>query len=187
MAIKRICKYGEDILRKKLPPCDYAKIKDGLPALLKDMWDTLEAVRGVGLAANQIGVELRLSVIALPDEKNKKPRKIVIINPEIVEGAGRMFEEEGCLSLPGLFSRLARFSKVRVRALDENGEGMEVTCSGLAAKAFQHEIDHLDGKLFVDRLTGLSKIKAKAEIKASRKEWAAMDESKPEPGRTNRE
>ena len=180
MAIKRICKYGEDILRKKLPPCDYETIKTGLPALLEDMWETLSAVRGLGLAANQIGVTLRISVVSLPDSKGKKTKKLVLINPEIVEGAGRMYEEEGCLSLPGLFCKLQRFASVRVHALNEKGEEVELTATGIAAKAFQHEIDHLDGKLFVDRLSGMSKIKAKAEIKANRKSWAAMDESKPE-------
>ncbi|MDD2773688.1 MAG: peptide deformylase [Elusimicrobiales bacterium] len=179
MAIRRICKYGEDILRKKLPPCDYAAVKKGLPALLEDMWETLTVVRGLGLAASQIGVPLRLAVLMLPDEKG--PQRIVVINPVIVKGEGRMFEEEGCLSLPGMFMRVPRFRNVVVNALNEKGVEIEIAAGGLAAKAFQHEVDHLDGKLFIDRLTGLAKIKAKAEIKARRKEWLEMDESKPQP------
>ncbi|MFA5161668.1 MAG: peptide deformylase [Elusimicrobiales bacterium] len=177
MAVKRVCKYGEDILRKKLPPCVYGEIKKDLPSILRDMWDTCEAVRGQGLAANQIGLPLRLAVIAVPAPDKKSAVKLVIINPEIVESGGRMMEEEGCLSLPGLFARVPRSEAVRVRALNEKGAEVEIAARGLAAKALQHEIDHLDGKLFIDRLSGIAKIKAKSEIKSRRAKWEQTDEA----------
>jgi peptide deformylase len=172
MAILRITKYGEPILRQRLKPVDYHQIAPQLPALLKDMEETCLAVRGVGLAANQIGLPLRLAVILLPGEKEEDPpTKYVIINPEIISKRGEKTEEEGCLSLPGLWADVKRFTDVTIQYLDENGQPHTKRARGLLAKAFQHEVDHLDGKLFIDLVDPKLKPEVKKAIKKLRENW----------------
>ena len=172
MAILRITKYGESILRQKLKPVDYAKIAPGLPQLLKDMEETCLAVRGVGLAANQIGLPLRLAVILLPATKeDEPPTRYVIINPEIIAKNGEKIEEEGCLSLPGLWAEVPRATDVTVKYLDDNGQEHTKRARGLLAKAFQHEVDHLDGKLFIDLVDPKLKPEVKKIIKKLRGKW----------------
>jgi peptide deformylase len=151
MAIRRICKYGEKILAKRTKPVDFDAVKKDLPALLTDMFETMEAVGGAGLAANQVGLDLRLAVIGIRRE-NEAPLNLVIINPEIAEKSGSVCEEEGCLSFPAFFAKVRRATKVKVRALNERGLPIEINAEGLFAKALQHEIDHLDGVTFYDRL-----------------------------------
>ncbi|MFH1725613.1 MAG: peptide deformylase [Elusimicrobiota bacterium] len=167
--IFRITKHGEPVLKKRCEPLDYAGIKKDLPKLLKNMWETMYAANGVGLAAPQIGLSLRLSVIDVKPEGESAP--LVLINPEIVSHEGTMLEEEGCLSVPGLYAKVKRYGKVRVRALDENGEPWERTGTGLLARAFQHEVDHLDGKLFVDHLGLVEKLRVAAILKDLKKTW----------------
>ncbi|HAT72169.1 MAG TPA: peptide deformylase [Elusimicrobia bacterium] len=180
MAIRRICKYGERILEKKTRKVDFSEIKKDLPVLIADMFDTMDAVGGAGLAANQIGVDLRLAVIKIQRE-GEEPLSIVIINPEIVERSGSMNEEEGCLSFPGLFAKVKRAAKVKVRALNEKGLPIEINAEGLFARALQHELDHLDGIVFIDRLPLMSRLKLKPALMKLKPRWKKLDESKMRP------
>ena len=182
MAIRRICKYGEKILEKKTKKVDLDAIRKDLPALLADMFETMEAVGGAGLAANQIGLDLRLAIISIKREE-EPPVNIVVINPEIVERSGSAYEEEGCLSFPGLFVKLRRAVKVKVRAFNEKGLPIEINAEGLFAKALQHEVDHLDGQVFISRLPLISRLKLKPALVGLKKQWKKIDESKMPPKR----
>jgi peptide deformylase len=169
MPVRRITKHGEKILKTACPPLDYAAIKGELPALLKDMWATMAAARGVGLAAPQIGLTLRLAIIDVKPEKKSDP--LVLINPEIVSLEGELNDEEGCLSLPGVYAKLKRHARARVRALDENGVTRVLMGEGLLARAFQHEIDHLDGKLYIDRIPFEQRLPILDVIKKAKLDW----------------
>lgn len=173
MAILRVTKYGENILRKKLKPVNFQELAPKLPKLLKDMEETCLAVRGVGLAANQIGLEYRLALILIPEsEKEDAPlKRYVIINPKILSMRGEKIEEEGCLSLPGLWAEVKRATDVTIKYIDENGVEQVKRARGLLAKAFQHEVDHLDGKLFIDLLDPTLKPEVKKAIKKLRPNW----------------
>ena len=170
MPVLRVTKHGERVLKTACPPVDFAALKPELPALLKNMWATMAAARGVGLAAPQIGLSLRLAVIDVKPEG--KPQRLVLINPQLVSTEGERADEEGCLSIPGVYAKLKRFAKARVRALDERGEPWEMTGEGLLARAFQHELDHLDGKLFVDRLPFEERLKVLDVIKDVKTTWS---------------
>ncbi len=180
MAIRRICKYGEKILEKKTRKVNFAELRKELPVLLTDMFETMDAVGGAGLAANQVGLDLCLAVIKIVRE-DEPPLSIVIINPEIVEKSGSMCEEEGCLSFPGLFAKVRRAAKVKVRALNEKGLPIEINAEGLFAKALQHEIDHLDGIVFIDRLPLMSRLKIKPALMKFKPQWKKIDERKMKP------
>ncbi len=168
--VMRITKHGESVLRKTSAPVDYEAMKKDLPKLLKAMWATMYSVRGVGLAAPQVGLNIRLSVIDVKPEG--KSQKLVLINPEIVSLHGVVNDEEGCLSLPGLYAKVKRAAKATIRALDADGRPYEMTGEGLLARAFQHETDHLDGKLFIDHLGFEEKLKVMAILKDIRKNWS---------------
>jgi peptide deformylase len=127
---------------------------ESLDRLITDMVDTMYAAPGIGLAAPQIGVPLRVTVIDLTAGK-KGGELLALINPEFVERDGMQLEEEGCLSLPGFNATVARPSRAVVRALDRTGKERVIEGTGLLARALQHEIDHLDGLLFLDRLRGI--------------------------------
>ena len=170
MPILRVVKHGERVLKTPCPPLDFAALKPELPALLKNMWATMAAARGVGLAAPQVGLSLRLAVIDVKPEG--KSQRLVLINPELVSTEGELKDEEGCLSVPGVYAKLKRFAIARVRALDERGEPWELTGEGLLARAFQHELDHLDGKLFVDRLPFEERLKVLDVIKDVKTTWS---------------
>ena len=180
MAIRRITKYGEKILAKKTKRVVFDEIRKDLPGLLADMFETMDAVGGAGLAANQVGLDLRLAVIKIHRE-DEDPLSIVIINPELVEKSGSMYEDEGCLSFPGLFAKVRRAAKVKVRALNEKGLPIEINAEGLFAKALQHEMDHLDGVTFVDRLPLLTRLKLKPTLLKLKAQWKKIDESKMKP------
>ena len=180
MAIRRITKYGEKILEKKTKKINFEELKKSLPALLADMFDTMDAVGGIGLAANQIGLDLRLAVIKIKRE-DEEPLSIVIINPEIVEKSGTLYEEEGCLSFPGLFAKIRRAAKVKMRAINEKGMPIEINAEGLFAKAVQHELDHLDGEVFINRLPLMSRLKLKPALIKLKSQWKKIDESKMKP------
>ena len=173
MAVLRVTKYGEDILRQKLKPVKYEDIAPILPKLLADMEETCLAVRGVGLAANQIGLDYRLAVILLPnpDDEDAPPTRYVIINPVILAKRAERIEEEGCLSLPGLWAEVPRATDITVRYTDENGQEQVKRVRGLLAKAFQHEVYHLDGKLFIDLVDPKLKPEVKKIIKKLRPKW----------------
>ena len=143
MAKLKILKIGDDTLRKISRPVD--NITPRILRLLDDMVETMRAADGVGLAAPQIGVLRRIVVIETPDEG-----LFELINPKIIAYSGEQESEEGCLSVPGRWGVTRRPMHVTVRALNRKGETFDITGSGLLAKAFCHEIDHLDGKLYID-------------------------------------
>jgi peptide deformylase len=152
--IRPILKYGDSPLHETAKPVD--DITPGIDRLVEDMVETMYAAPGIGLAAPQIGVPLRIFVIDLSLGRDPKGLH-VLINPEFVEVEGVQLEEEGCLSLPGFNATVVRPSRVFVKSLDRNGGEQTTEGTGLLARAFQHEMDHLDGALFVDRLRGIKR------------------------------
>ena len=157
MTTRTIRTYPDPVLRNKTARVE--KIDGSLDRLIQDMIETMHAAPGVGLAANQVGVPLQLAVIDLSGRENVEQRHplFVIINPEILSLEGSIVEEEGCLSIPDYSEKVKRAAKVKVRAQDRTGKPFEIEAEGLLAKALQHEIDHLNGLLFVDRLSPLKK------------------------------
>ena len=143
-----------------------------MQALIADMWETMYAAKGVGLAAPQIGLKRRISVIdtSVGEDESKK---IVIINPEVISRTGKQTGEEGCLSIPGFREPVSRSSKVLVRAQNERGETVELQGEELLARAFEHEIDHLNGILFLNHLSALKRDIIRRKIKKLQKagEW----------------
>jgi peptide deformylase len=157
MAIIPIRTYPDPVLRAKT--ARVGKVDGSLDRLIEDMIETMHAAPGVGLAANQVGVSIQAAVIDLSSREDDDQRHplLVIINPEILSVEGSVMEEEGCLSIPDYAEKVKRAAKVRVRAQDRTGKTFELEAEGLLAKALQHEIDHLNGLLFVDRLSPLKK------------------------------
>ena len=157
MAIREIKKYSDPVLRQKTSRVDV--IDQSVQVLIDDMIETMHAAPGVGLAANQVGVSLQLAVIDLGEREDGEPRHplVVLINPELVSTQGSVVAEEGCLSLPDFSEKVKRAARVKVRAKDRTGKPFELEAEGLMAKALQHEIDHLNGLLFIDRLSPLKK------------------------------
>ena len=154
MSVLGIRKYGDDVLR--LPAEPVAEIDASLQKLIDDMIETMYAAPGVGLAANQVGVAKRLMVIDL--SVGKRPNEChVFINPEIIDAEGEITEEEGCLSIPDFVEVVTRPERVKLRYLDRHGDTREMWGEGLMARAMCHEIDHLNGTLFVDHLRGFKK------------------------------
>ena len=154
MAILRIFHYPEPVLKQPATPV--GEIDDELKRLAADMAETMYAAPGVGLAAPQVGVSRRL--IVLDCAGKEEPRQLITaVNPEIVAREGESCEEEGCLSVPEYYARVERSARVTVRYLDLDGQLLELAAEGLLAICFQHEIDHLDGILFVDHLSPLKK------------------------------
>lgn len=152
--IRPIVKFGDAVLQSRAT--DVPAIDDQLQKLVDDMIETMYAAPGVGLAAPQVGVPLRMFVLDLSFGRNADDL-IVMINPELVEQEGMQLEEEGCLSVPGFNATVVRPTRVVVRGLDRTGTPRSVEGTNLQARAFQHEMDHLDGKLFVDRLRGIKR------------------------------
>jgi peptide deformylase len=153
MPILPIRHYPDPVLHKKAEPID--TITEEIKTLAANMADTMYAAPGVGLAAPQVGVSKNL--IVLDCSPKEQPELIVAVNPEIIEREGECFEEEGCLSVPGFYTRITRSARVKVRYLNLEGRQVERDATGLLAIAFQHEIDHLLGILFVDHLSPLKK------------------------------
>jgi peptide deformylase len=152
--IREIVKYPDPILQR--PTEKVAEFDDELRALAADMFESMYKAQGVGLAANQIGVGKRVTVIDISNQKNPED-KLVLVNPEIVHKEGKQVADEGCLSLPDIREKVSRAARVKVRAQDLDGNWRELEGSELLARAFQHEIDHLDGVLFLWRLSGLKR------------------------------
>ena len=149
MAVYRIVEMGEPVLREKARPVP--KITPNVIKLLENMADTMYDARGVGLAAPQVGVSKRVVVVDAGDGL------IELINPEIITKEGMASDSEGCLSIPGVTGEVQRAARVTVRALDREGREVEYEGEGLLARAFQHEIDHLEGILFVDKAQNIKK------------------------------
>lgn len=144
MALRNIRTYGDEVLRKKSRKVD--EINDRIHKLIKDMFDTMYDADGVGLAAPQVGILKRVIVIDVGDGP------VALINPEIISGEGEQIDEEGCLSIPGKGGEVLRPYKVKVKALSEAGEEIIIEGEELFARALCHEIDHLEGVLFVDKI-----------------------------------
>jgi peptide deformylase len=152
MAILDILHYPDPRLRTIAKPV--ATVDDSIRQLVKDMFETMYAAPGIGLAATQVNVHQRVLVV---DVSEGRAQPLCLINPEIVVAEGSEQMEEGCLSVPDVFEPVERAERVVVHALDEKGNAIKVTAEGLLAVCIQHEIDHLDGKLFVDRLSALKR------------------------------
>ncbi len=152
--VREVLVYPDPTLKQKAK--QVGRVDDSIRTLVKDMADTMYAEDGVGLAAPQVGVLKRIIVIDTSARQEGEKLRI-FINPELSSADGRTKYTEGCLSIPGEAEEIERFAKVTVRALDEQGEQFELDAEGLLAIALQHEMDHLDGVLFVDRLSSLKR------------------------------
>ena len=159
MARLTILHYPDSRLRK--PGVAVETVDDGVRAFVADLLETMYAAPGIGLAATQVNVQKRIVVMDLSEEKN---RPQVFINPTLLEREGESESEEGCLSVPGFYETVQRAARVRVSALDLDGEPFELDASGLLAVCIQHEIDHLDGKLFVDYLSALKRDRIRKKL-----------------------
>ncbi len=165
--ILKIVKYPDPVLSRPGEPV--TEFDAELRKLVEDMFETTYASQGIGLAAPQVGVSKRLTVIDLSLGKEPKD-KLVLINPEIISTEGKQYEEEGCLSFPDIREKVARHAKVRIRAQDENGKWFEMDGEELLARCFQHEIDHVDGMLFIFRMSGLKRDLALRKIRKLQRE-----------------
>jgi peptide deformylase len=164
MSKLEIKKYGDPVLRKKT--IAVLKINADIKKLVSDMLETMYLVKGVGIAAPQVGISLRLCVVDV-DPNKKSP--VIMINPEIISGENKVSVGEGCLSFPGVYENVKRFGNVVAQYTDLDGKKCEVKSQDLFAKAMQHEIDHLDGKLFIDYLADGKRKSIEKEIKRKRK------------------
>jgi peptide deformylase len=170
MTIRRIVKYGTPTLHAPSRPVE--RVDGEIRKLIEDMIETMYAAPGIGLAAPQIDVPLRVIVIDLSVGEDKS-QVIRLVNPEFVEKEGEQRHEEGCLSVPGFGGSPVRPARVTVRGLDPDGQERVYTATDLLARAFCHEIDHIDGLLFVDRLSSLKRdlLKRKLKKKARAGDW----------------
>lgn len=157
--LREILHYPDPRLRRRAEPV--IEVTDEIRRLVSDMAETMYHAPGIGLAAIQVGVLQRVVVIDLSEERNQLQ---VFINPEIRAREGEQILEEGCLSVPGIFEPVARAGRVRVHALDRDGRPFELDASGLLATCIQHEIDHLDGKVFVDYLSRLKQQRIRKKL-----------------------
>jgi peptide deformylase len=154
MAVLEICTYPNPVLKQKA--FAITSIDDSIRQLIEDMVETMYLAPGIGLAANQVGKPLRLIVYDVtPKDQPRNPA--VLINPEIISGEGTQSQEEGCLSLPEYYTEVKRQARVTVRGLSPQGEPLEVCGEGLLAVVLQHEIDHLEGVLMLDRISALKR------------------------------
>lgn len=168
MALLPILEYPDPRLRERAVPVTV--FDEELGRLIDDMLETMYAAPGIGLSATQVNVRKRVLVIDL-SEKRDAPQ--VFVNPEILTREGAAKTEEGCLSVPGIFDQVERAAKVRVRAQDRGGATFEVDLEGLPAVCVQHEMDHLDGRLFVDYLSDLKRERIRKKLDKERKARAA--------------
>lgn len=164
MALLDILQYPDERLRHVAAPVD--SVDERLRGLADDMLETMYAATGIGLAATQVGIDERIAVIDV-SPGHDEPR--VFINPEIVAREGDQESEEGCLSIPGVHERVHRAAWVRVRALDRDGQPFELEAEGLLAVCIQHEIDHLDGRLFIDYLSMLKRRRLDKKLSKQRR------------------
>ena len=159
MAVLRVRKYGDPALRQRALPV--GEVTPELRAIIADMTDTMYDEVGIGLAAPQVGISLRLIVVA--DEEGRGVQ--ALLNPTIVDRGGEVTGEEGCLSIPGVFAPVSRAAWVKVEARSVDGKPLAISARGLRARVLQHEIDHLDGVLFIDRVEPMLRDRIKRKIK----------------------
>ena len=171
-----ILEYPDPRLRTRAEPV--ADVDDAVRQLVDDMLETMYAAKGIGLAASQVDVHRRVLVL---DVSETRDQPMVLINPEILKAEGSAPGEEGCLSLPGIYDRLERAERIRVRARGRDGQPLEIDAEGMLAVCIQHEMDHLEGKLFVDYLSELKRQLIRRRLQKERKQRAA-----PGPGQRAR-
>ena len=170
MAILDILRFPDPRLRNIAKPVE--AVDQGVRKLVDDMFETMYAAPGIGLAATQVDVARRIVVIDVSDDKSQP---LCLINPEILERVGEEEMDEGCLSVPGVFETVTRAERVCVRALDRQGESFELEVDGLLAVCIQHEIDHLDGKLFVDYLSNLKRQRIRKRLEKESRHGTAPE------------
>ena len=165
-----IVKYPEPVLQQPGEPV--TEFDSDLRKFVADMFETMYAAQGIGLAAPQVGVSKRITVIDLSSAK-EPAKKMVLINPEVIFREGKLYEEEGCLSFPEIREKVVRSAKVRIRAQDEYGKWFEAEGEELLSRCMQHEIDHLDGMLFIFRISSLKRDLALRKIRKMQRagEW----------------
>lgn len=170
--VMKVYRYGEKVLREKAQPV--AVVTDEQRRLAADMIETMDHARGVGLAAQQVGKTVRLCVIDIPESCETEedaafnapiPMPLKLWNPEIISREGCVCDKEGCLSFPGVGGSLTRAWQVTVQYLDEDNRPQIITARGYLARALQHEIDHLDGVLYIDRMTAVERLSCAAKLK----------------------
>ncbi len=162
MAVRPIVIYGDPVLRENAKPVE--EIDQEVKDLVADMIATLQDANGLGLAAPQVGVSKRIFITDLSSLELTESMR-VFINPEIVESSGEVILEEGCLSFPGLYQKVSRPEQVKIKALDVEGHEFELEVSGMLARAILHEFDHLEGVLFIDHLSSLSRALIKGKLR----------------------
>jgi len=172
MAIRTILEFPDPRLRTRAQPV--TRFDADLHRIIDDMLETMYAAPGIGLAATQVDVHQRLLVIDLSADRTDP---LILINPQIIFREGEIATEEGCLSVPGYFDEVKRASRIRVRAQDRDGNVFERDCEDLLAVCVQHEMDHIDGKLFVDYLSSLKRERVRKKLEKERKERAAQSGS----------
>jgi peptide deformylase len=165
MAILNILHFPDPRLRKKAEPIE--EVTNDIRQLADDMLETMYDAPGIGLAANQVNIQKRLIVIDISEDKSDP---LILINPEIVEKQGEREYEEGCLSVPEAYETVVRADTVTIKAINRDGEPFEFAAEGLLATCVQHEIDHLDGKLFVDYLSNLKRQRIKKRLEKHQKQ-----------------
>ena len=165
----RIVKYPHPALRYTSRPVE--QIDDELRGIVRSMFDLMYEARGVGLAANQVGLPFRFFILNVTADPEQKDQELVFINPEIVKRHFSAEDEEGCLSIPGVYFKVRRPRKIKVRAFDLAGEQIEIDADALFSKAIQHETDHLAGKLFIDHLGALTRHSLKGKLREFEKEF----------------
>jgi len=166
-----ILEYPDPRLRKKAAPVTV--VDDAVRQLADDLLETMYAAKGVGLAATQVDVHQRMIVLDVSDSRNQP---LVLINPELLTLEGSGPGEEGCLSLPGIYEKLSRATHIRVRALGRDGKSFEMDADGLLAICIQHEMDHLEGKLFVDYLSELKRQLIRRRLEKERRQRSTGSE-----------
>ncbi|MCJ7558231.1 MAG: peptide deformylase [Gammaproteobacteria bacterium] len=172
MAKLQILEYPDPRLRTVAVQVD--AVTDKIRALIDDMFETMYAAPGIGLAATQVNVHQRVLVADVSDDSSQP---LALINPEIIESEGDAWSDEGCLSVPDIYEKVARAEYIKVKALDRNGKPVQLEAEGLLAVCIQHEMDHLEGKLFVDYLSELKRQRIRKKIEKARK--AASESSVP--------
>jgi peptide deformylase len=168
--VHQVVKWPDPVLAKR--GAEVTVFDDALKTLVDEMFESMYIAQGIGLAAPQIAISKRITVIDVSFKKNPED-KLALINPQVIEAEGKQVEEEGCLSLPEIREKVARAAKVKVKAQDVTGKWFEVEGEELLARALQHEIDHLDGVLFIDRISRLKRELVLRKIRKLQKngEW----------------
>ena len=169
MALLNILHFPDERLRTIAQPVE--EVDDGVRKLIDDMFETMYAAPGIGLAATQVDVHQRIITIDISEEKNSP---LCLINPEIIEREGVQTYDEGCLSVPGFYETVQRSNKIKVRALGRDGQSFELETEGLLAVCIQHEMDHLQGKLFVDYLSEMKRTRIKKKLVKQQKQAVAL-------------